>query len=262
MTELSQRAATDDQVRAHTSRFRARLELLFVGLAAIAVSLSQALLVPVLASLPAQLHTSANNVEWLLTSTLLVGAVAVPLLGRLGDMFGKRRMLLLAVCALVVGSLLAAVTDSLPLLITGRAIQGISLAAVPLGISLLSSLLPRELVGSAIALISAMLGVGGALGLPLAGLVAEHRDFHVLFWITMVAGVVAFAGVLAIVPEAPTRSGGRVDLVGALLLSAALTALLLPLAEGAHWGWTSVRTIGLLALSAALLLVLGWAQLR
>ena len=96
---------------------------------------------PVLPILPEQLHTSAANVEWLLTSTLLVGAVAVPTFGRLGDMFGKRRLLLVAVGALTVGSLLDAVTDNLGLLIVGRAIQGASLAGIPLGISLLSSLL-------------------------------------------------------------------------------------------------------------------------
>lgn len=263
MAELSTAPqAADARVRAHTSPLRARLELLFVGLAAIAVSLSQALLVPVLADLPGQLNTSASNVEWLLTSTLLVGAVAVPLLGRLADMFGKRRMLIVAVSALVVGSLLTAFTDNMALLIVGRAVQGVSLAAVPLGISLLTALLPREMVGSGIALISAMLGVGGALALPLAGLVAEHYDFHVLFWITAVGGVLALAGVIGVVPEAPSRSGGRVDLTGAALLSAALVALLLPLAEGAHWGWGSARTIGLLVLSAVLFVLLGVAQTR
>jgi MFS family permease len=236
-----------------TSPARARLEVLVVGLAALMVSLSQSLLVPVLPVLPEQLHTSAANVEWLLTSTLLVGAVAVPTFGRLGDMFGKRRLLLVAIAALALGSLLDAVTDNLALLIVGRAIQGASLAGIPLGISLLSSLLPRERVPSAIALISAMLGVGGSLGLPLAGLVAEHADYHVLFWITAVAGVASLVATMLVVPEAGNRAGGRVDLVGTIVLSSALVALLLPLAQGNEWGWSSARTIGLLVLAAVLL---------
>jgi MFS family permease len=238
------------------------LELLVVGLGALVVSLTQSLLVPVLSILPGDLHTSSANVEWLLTATLLVGAVAVPLFGRLGDMFGKRIMLLVALGTLTAGSLLDAVTDNVALLITGRAIQGASLAAIPLGISLLSSLLPRERVPAAIALISSMLGVGGALGLPLAGVVAEHADFHVLFWITAAAGAASFLGTLLIVPEAPNRQGGRVDVVGALLLSAALVALLLPLAQGSSWGWSSVRTLGLLAASVLLIITFLRLELR
>ncbi|MGY1743901.1 MFS transporter [Blastococcus sp. SYSU D00695] len=236
--------------------------LLFVGIGALVVSLAQSLLIPVLATLPAALDASADTVQWLLTSTLLVAAVAVPLFGRLGDMFGTRRMLLVAIGALVVGSLLTATTSNVPLLIVGRGIQGISTAAIPLGISLLSRLLPRERAGGAIALISAMLGVGGALGLPFAGVIAEHFDFHALFWISGAVAAVAFAGILLVVPEAPARSGGRVDVVGAALLGGALVSLLLPLAEGSDWGWGSGRVVGLLVLAAALFAVFGWWQTR
>jgi len=254
--------ATDAEVAAHTSPGRARLELLVVGFAALAVSLTQALLIPVLATLPVTLETSASNVEWLLTSTLLVGAVAVPLFGRLGDMFGKRRMMLVALSMLVVGSLITCFTSDIGLLILGRAVQGASMATIPLGISLLSATLPRERVGAAVAVISAMLGVGGALALPVASLIAERADFHALFWITAVGGAVALVAVLLVVPESPDRSGGRLDLVGALLLSATLVALLLPLAETANWGWGSRRVVGLLSLSAVLVVVFGWSQTR
>jgi MFS family permease len=254
--------ATDDEIAAHTSSARARLELMVVGFAALAVSLTQAMLIPVLATLPTTLDTSVGNVEWLLTSTLLVGAVAVPLFGRLGDMFGKRRMMLVALGFLVVGSLITCFTSDIALLIVGRAIQGASMATIPLGISLLSTTLPRERVGSAIAVISAMLGVGGALALPFASLIAQHADFHALFWITAVGGIIAFVAVIVVVPESPNRSGGRVDLVGAFLLSATLVALLLPLAQTATWGWGSGRVIGLLVLSAVLLVVFGWSQTR
>jgi MFS family permease len=253
---------TDAEIAAHTTPERARLELLVVGFAALAVSLTQALLIPVLSTLPVTLDTSASNVEWLLTSTLLVGAVAVPLFGRLGDMFGKRRMMLVALGALVVGSLITCFTSNVALLIVGRAIQGASVATIPLGISLLSATLPRERVGSAVALISAMLGVGGALALPVASLIGEHADFHALFWITAVGGILAFAAVVLVVPESRNRSGGRVDLVGAVLLSATLVALLLPLAQTATWGWGSARVIGLLLAAVVLLLLFGWSQTR
>ncbi|MRJ78285.1 MFS transporter [Aeromicrobium sp. SMF47] len=253
-------AASQPPVRA--SSRRATLELVFVGLGALVVALSQSLLIPVLSILPAQLDTSAGNVNWLLTSTLLAAAVSVPIMGRLGDMFGKRRLLLVAVGALVVGSLLTAVTDNIGLLIAGRAIQGCAAAAIPLGISLLAAVLPREKVGSAIALVSAMLGIGGALGLPIAGLVAENADFHVLFWITFGAGLIAFVGILAIVPEAPGRSGGRVDLVGSVLLAAGLICLLLPLSQSSAWGWGDSRIWILLAIAAVLIAVFGFSQMR
>jgi len=253
---------SDAEIASHTSPGRARLELLVVGLGALVVSLAQSLLIPVLGQLPEDLHTSSSAVSWLLTSTLLVGAVSVPVMGRLGDMFGKRLLLLVAIGALVVGSLLTALTSNMALLIAGRAIQGASAAAIPLGISLLAGLLPRERVGSAVALISAMLGVGGALGLPLAGLVAEHADFHALFWITAGVGVLAFAGIWAIVPESPNRSGGRVDVVGTVILGAALVCLLLPLSQASTWGWGSARVWLLIAAAVVLVLVFGWSQTR
>ncbi|HEU5270468.1 MAG TPA: MFS transporter, partial [Jatrophihabitans sp.] len=222
LTDEPLTAAVPDIAPARPSAARVRLELLIVGTGALVVSLTQSLLVPVLSIVPAELHTSPANVEWLLTATLLVGAVAIPLFGRLGDMFGKRAMLLIVLTALTAGSLLDAVTDNLGLLIAGRAIQGISLAAVPLGISLLSSLLPRQRVPAAIALVSSMLGVGGALGLPLGGLIGEHADFHVLFWITATAGGLCLLATALVVPEAPGRPGGRVDLPGAAVLTVLL----------------------------------------
>lgn len=258
----TQGQAAEAEIRAHTTPGRARLELLAVGLGGLAVSMAQTLLVPVLQTLPGELGASSADVEWLLTSTLLVAAVSVPVLGRLGDMYGKRRMLLISLAALVIGSLITCFTDNLGLLILGRGIQGVSIAAIPLGISLLATLLPRDKVGSAIAVISAMLGVGGALALPIGGLIGQHADFHALFWLTAAIGAVAFAAIAVIVPESPVRTGGRIDLVGTALLSAALVCLLLPLAESSSWGWTSARTLGLLGLGVVLVLVFGWTQTR
>lgn len=240
---------------------RLGLVMVVVALGTLAVSLCQTLLVPVLAILPGRLGASFTGVEWLLTSTLLVAAASVPVMGRLGDMYGKRLMLLVALAALTAGSLLCAFTDDLGLLIAGRAIQGVSIAAIPLGLSLLSALFPAERVPGAVAVVGAMLGVGGAFGLPLAGVVGEHTDFHVLFWITAVAGALALVGTALWVPEVD-RVGGRVDLAGAALLTAGLVALLLPLAEATNWGWTAGRTLALLALSAVLLAALVLVERR
>ncbi|MFI5429412.1 MFS transporter [Aeromicrobium sp. UC242_57] len=241
---------------------RVGLWLFFVGTAALVVSLAQTILIPVLGLLPDKLDTSVANVQWLLTATLLVAAVAVPLMGRLGDMFGKRLLLLVAVGALVIGSVITALSSSIGVLIFGRAIQGISAAAIPLGISLLSSLVPRERAGTAIATVSAMLGVGGALGLPLAAAIAQNSDYHVLFWVTAGASALAFVGILTVVPKDTQLAGGKVDYVGTVLLGAALVSLLYPLSQTASWGWGSTKVIGLLSLSAVLFVIFTFTQTR
>ena len=249
----------DEDIRSHTTGKRANLELLFVGLGALVVSLTQSMLVPVLGVLQRDFGANAN---WLLTSTLLAASVSVPIMGRLGDMYGKRLMLLIAIGALTVGSLVDALSHDLGWLIVGRAIQGMSSAAIPLGISLLATLMPRERVAASVALISAMLGVGGSLGLPLAGFVGEHWDFHALFWINTVAGLLAFVGILLVVPESHHREGGRVDLVGAVLLSVGLVCLILPLEQSHDWGWGSARVWVLLAAAAVVLAAFAAYEIR
>jgi MFS family permease len=233
-----------------------------VSIAALIVSLTQSLLVPVLPQIAESLHASTGSVEWLLTSTLLVGAVAVPVIGRLADLFGKKLMIIVTLVVLIGSSLLCALTSNVALLITGRAIMGLCIAAIPLGISLVSSVLPAHRSSLGIALISAMLGIGGSLGLPLAGLIAQHADFHVLFWVMLGAGVVALVGMVLFVPEAPITGKGRLDLVGTVLLSATLVALLLPLAESGSWGWGDPKTYGLLIASAVLLVIFVLVELR
>ena len=221
-----------------------------VAVLGVIVALTTSLLVPVLPELSAEL---GPNTPWLLTSTLLVGAVAVPVFGRLADLHGKRRMLVVAAVALTLGSLICALSNSLTWLIVGRAVTGLATAAIPLGISLIGTVLPAKRAATGIALVSATLGIGGALGLPLAAFVAEHTDYHVLFWICVAGGVLAVVGILAVLREVPAAATGRMDLPGAALLAAALVSLLLPLAQASRWGWADPRTIGLLVLAAVLL---------
>jgi MFS family permease len=227
--------------------------LAVVATAGLMVSLTGSLLIPVLPQIAQSLGSSTTSTEWLLTSTLLVAAVAVPIAGRLGDMYGKRLMLMVCAGFLTVGSLICVLSHSLIPLIIGRSVTGLSVAAVPLGISLITVTLPPRRALSGVALISAMLGAGNALGLPLAGLVAEHGDYHLLFWILMAGGVVSLLGSWLFLAEPAQRAAGRFDLPGAILLAVALFCLLLPLSEAAVWGWGSPRTIGVLAVAAVLL---------
>ncbi|MCZ2816314.1 MFS transporter [Modestobacter sp. VKM Ac-2984] len=251
------RASSPDAAAAPDTGWDARqvTAVAIVATCGVLVSLTQTLLVPVLPQIQASLGSSTSGTQWLLTSTLLVAAVAVPVFGRLGDLYGKRLMLTVAAAALTVGSLICAFSDSLGWLIAGRAVTGMSAAAIPLGISLIGSVLPAHRAGAGIALVSATLGIGGALGLPLAALVAENADYHALFWICVVGGVIAMVGVLLAVKEPPRIATGRMDHLGAVLLAAALVCLLYPLAQATTWGWDDPRTVGLLMAAAVLLVV-------
>ncbi|MEU2623989.1 MFS transporter [Streptomyces sp. NPDC007157] len=228
----------------------------------IVVSLMQTLVIPIVPELPKLLDASASDAVWAVTATLLAAAVATPVMGRLGDMYGKRLMLLTSLVMLVVGSVTAALSDTLVPMIVGRALQGLASGVIPLGISIMRDELPAERLGSATALMSASLGVGGALGLPAAALIADHFDWHVLFWTSAVLGVVAAVLVMVLVPESKVRTGGRFDLPGALGMAAGLVCLLLGISKGADWGWGSGTTLGLFGAAVVILLAWGWYELR
>ncbi|MGW5747169.1 MFS transporter [Amycolatopsis sp. NPDC003861] len=241
---------------------RANLVVAVLALAGITVSLMQTLVIPLIPALPGLLHASAADATWAITATLLAGAVATPTMGRLGDMYGKRRMLLISLGALVAGSAIGALSDSLVPMVAGRTLQGLAAGVIPLGISIMRDELPAERLGSATALMSASLGVGGALGLPAAALLAENADWHALFWTAAGLGVVVTALVVALVPESPVRTGGRFDVPGAAGLSIALVCLLLAISKGADWGWGSAATLGLFAAAVVVLFLWGRWELR
>ncbi|MFF8865069.1 MFS transporter [Streptomyces sp. NPDC015139] len=233
-----------------------------LALAGITVSLMQTLVIPIVPELPGHLHAAPSDAAWAVTATLLAAAVATPVAGRLGDMFGKRRLLLVSLVLLVAGSVVCAFSDRLVPMIAGRTLQGLAAAVVPLGISIMRDELPPQKLAGSTALMSASLGVGGALGLPAAAFIADHFDWHVLFWTSATVGVVAFALVLGLVPESGVRTGGRFDLLGALGMALGLVSLLLAVSKGADWGWGSGTTLGLFALAAVVLPAWGWFELR
>ncbi|MFI0999729.1 MFS transporter [Streptomyces galbus] len=234
-----------------------------LALAGTTAAIMQTLVTPLIAELPQILDTSSSNAAWVITVTLLVAAVCVPISGRLGDLVGKRRMLLACAVPLVVGSVVCALASGVVPMIVGRGLQGMGMGMVPLGIALLRDVVPAEKLSSSIALVSASMGIGGGLGLPLAAAVAQYADWRVLFWGS--AALAAAIGVLIwfLVPEVPAGAQGqRFDLAGALGLAAGLVSLLLAVSKGADWGWGSATTLGLFAASVVVLLAWGLWEVR
>ena len=233
--------------------------LAFTG---IAVALVQTLIIPIIPHLPEYLHASASDAAWALTATLLCGAVATPVMGRLGDMYGKRRMLLIGVAMLVVGSVICALSESLAPMIVGRALQGLAHGVIPLGVSILRDEVPAARLPVSTAVMLGSLGVGGALGLPGSAMIADAFDWHILFWTSAALGALALLLVMLFVPESKARPGGRVDIPGAVGMGISLICLLFVVSKGADWGWSSGTTLGVLAVALIVLPFWGWFELR
>ncbi|MFT4051197.1 MAG: MFS transporter [Microbacterium sp.] len=256
MTTTIQRAKkTESSETIATSPRRPPTAIVAVlAVAGIIAAGTQTLIVPLLGQLPGILDAAPDDTAWAVTATLLAAAVAVPIAGRLGDMLGKRRVLLASLIPLAAGSMLCAVAGSLDLMIAGRALQGLGMGVVPLGISLLREVVPPERIGSAVATMSASMGVGGAIALPFAATIAEYASWRIMFAVFAALTAVTLILVLWLVPPGSGRvRGARFDLPGALLLSGGLAALLLPISKGATWGWDSPVTLGLFAAAVFLL---------
>jgi MFS family permease len=220
------------------------------------------IVVPIQAQLPELLGESREATAWVVTVTLLTAAVTTPIAGRLGDLYGKRRVVLALIALLVLGSAIAGASHSLPLLLVGRALQGAVTGVIPLGIAILRDHLHERNIGGAVALVSATLGFGGALGLPASALIAQNADWHLLFWASGALGAILLALVAWVVPESTLRTPGRFDVPGVIGLAVGLSGVLIAVAQGNAWGWTSPATIAFGVGGVATLLAWGWFELR
>jgi MFS family permease len=243
--------------RTHPNRILAVL-----ALGGLAYSVLSSAVVPALPTMQHQLHTSETGITWLLTGYLLAASVGTSILGRLGDMYGKERLLLWTLVILSAGGLLAALASSLPLLIVARAIQGVSGGIFPLAFGIVRDEFPREKVAGSIGLLSSILGVGGGVGIVASGLIVEHLDYHWLFWLPLIASVAAAFFTWRYVPESPVRVPGKVNWRAAALMSAGISAVLLAVSETTTWGWGGAKTLGLMAVGFALCGAWIWVEVR
>jgi len=237
-----------------TTARRASHQVTFAVLAAgvIAFALLQSLVTPVLPTLEAALGTNQSDVTWVLTAYLLSASISTPILGRLGDMTGKKRMFVLALAMLALGCLLAALATDLTMMIIARVIQGIGGGVLPLAFGIIRDEFPREKVAGAVGSISALIAVGAGVGLVVAGPIVNALGYHWLFWLPLIVLVGAALAAQFVVPESPVRTSGSINWPAALLLSSWLVALLLAVSQAPTWGWGSVAVLGLLALAVVL----------
>lgn len=220
------------------------------------------LVVPLQAELPTLLNASREDTSWVVTITMLVAAVATPISGRLGDMYGKRRTVLALLVVMMLGSVVAALSTSIEGVILGRGMQGLTTGVIPLGIAIMRDALRPERLGTAVALMSATMGVGGALGLPIAGLIVQTSDWHMLFWMAAALGALCFVAIFFCVPDSKLRVPGRIDLLGVIGLATGLTGILLYVSRGGTWGWGSPLALTSLIGGVCALLIWGRYQLR
>jgi EmrB/QacA subfamily drug resistance transporter len=245
---------------ARRPHYQVTFAILTVGIGAFA--LLQSLVIPVLSTIQVELHTSQDAVTWVLTAYLLSASVMTPILGRVGDIYGKKWVFVATLIALAAGSVLAAVAPNLAVMIVARAIQGLAGGMLPVGFGIIRDEFPGDKVAGAVGVLAALLAVGGSLGIVLAGPIVNALNWHWLFWLPAIVTAIAAVGAVLFVPQSPIRSPGTISWLPAVLISAWLVLLLVPLSEAPDWGWGSPAVIGMFAAAVLLAAAWVWSELR
>lgn len=222
----------------------------------------QMMVIPALPQIQADLQVGPGAVAWTISAFLLSTAVATPILGRLGDMYGKERVLVAVLLIFAAGCVIGALAPSIELLIVARALQGTAGAVFPLSFGLARDTLPAERVPMAIGILSGSFGLGGAAGLVLSGLLVDHLSWHAIFWFGALMPAVAITGVVAFVPASPARARVRLDWIGAALLALGLLGVLVAISRAPHWGVISAPTLALGLGGAGVLAAFARVELR
>jgi EmrB/QacA subfamily drug resistance transporter len=246
----------------NTARQAPGRTLLILGFGTLAFVLAQTTVIPALGDLQRELGASTSGIAWMVTAYLLVASIATPIFGRLGDMFGKQRLLAISLALFAVGSVVAGLADSLSLMIVGRGLQGLGGGVFPLSFGIIRDEFPTHKVPTGIALLGAIAAIGSSIGLPLGGVLVDQATYHWIFWVAAAMGVLATLTTHLFVPKSPVRTPGRVDLAGAAILGISLTALLIGISRAADWGWGSPLTLGLIAVGLVVLVLFGLFESR
>ena len=249
------------QRRADGSLVNPVVVLAVLLLAGMSYSLSQTLLAPALPAITASLNTTPESASWLLTGFLLSASVSTPVIGKLGDIHGKGKVLAGVMAIFTTGGIICALSTTVGPMIAGRVLEGVSGGVYPLAYSIVKETFPPERVAGGLAMVSVLVGFGAALGLLLAGVIVEYLGVPWLFW-TSLLGIPAGIMALLFIPSNPAPLRKRIDWWGAAIMSASLGLILLAVSRANDWGWGSAPTLGLFAIGIALLVLFVWFENR
>jgi MFS family permease len=250
-------ASSDAEVRRRTRRILAPLTVFVFASAAL-----QTAVIPALPTMQSDLGVTTTGIAWVLTAPVLVSSVALPILGRLGDMLGRRRVVTVMAGVSAFGCLIAAMWNSLPALVAGRALQGLSMGAFSVCFAILRDKVHPSRRAGAYGLLSAMWGVAAATAFSFSGALVDRFGYHSIFWVALLLLAGSGVAIRLLVPESPPSGREPIDWLGALLFAPGLTLVLLALSQGVHWGWSSPAVISLFALGVMLLLGWVWRELH
>ena len=226
--------------------------LIFVGLLVAIVSSLGAPLVPTIAK---TYHVPLSTAQWVLTAALLTGALSTPIMGRLADGARQRDVIAVTLTIVLVGCAVSALSTSFIVLVVGRGLQGLGLGLLPVNMAIARRNLDRERAGRAIATLSVSTAIGAGLGYPLTALVAQLFDVHAAYWFGAIVTACALACALIVLPGRTRATALRFDVLGAVLLSLAVTGVSVVLSEGGNWGWSAPVTLGVVVACVVLLAV-------
>ncbi|MGF7121176.1 MFS transporter [Rhodococcus sp. BE178] len=223
-------------------------------------ALGFSLFAPTLPKVAAEFQTT--QVVWVMTAFTLSGAVASPIIGKLADLYGKKRMLVVTAAIGALGALISAIAPTFPILVAGRFLSGAGFACLALGYTLIRDTFPTRLQPISISIANTGVGAVGVGALLLSGVLIDHLGMRSVFWFAF--GFCAVGALLTFffVPETPIRAHARIDWFGAVLLAASMFVVLVGLSRGKEWGLTDGRTLTCVGIALVGFAVWVWWERR
>ncbi len=233
----------------------ARFVLALFAMIIVAVMYVEGMLTPSLPSIAEGFHITVDQVSLVLSTYLLTGVALSPIVGKLADLYGKKKMMSIVMLIYAAAVSVTGFSPNFTFMVISRAVQGVGLTIMPLGMAMVREEFPRKMVPKAQALISGMFGVGFAVSLPLGSFISNYYGWRMTYH-TAIPFIVALA-ILTLwkVKESRYRRPDvKVDYVGAIALGVPLALIVLAMSEGSSWGWHSILFFGM-AITGIVLLI-------